>query len=68
MRGGTYPCIVNAANEEAVELFLKRKISFLEIGNTVLEALESFGEMPAESYEDIIRAEKAARELVKQKF
>ncbi len=67
-RGGAYPCIVNAANEEAVELFLKRKISFLEIGNTVLEALESFGEMPAESYEDIIRAEKAARDLVKQKF
>ena len=63
-RGGAYPCIVNAVNEEAVRLFLDRKISFLEIGNMVLDALEHFGDMPSESYEDIKKADRSAREYV----
>ncbi len=67
-RGGAYPCIVNAANEEAVGLFLKREIPFLGIGNIVRAALEHFGEMPAETYSYIIAAENAAREFVKENY
>lgn len=63
--GGAYPCIVNAVNEEAVGLFLSRKIPFLKIGELVLEALKNFPKMPSESYEDIKNAELAAREYVK---
>lgn len=64
-RGGAYPCIVNAVNEEAVGLFLSGKIPFLKIGELVLAALRDFPKMPSESYEDMKNAELAAREYVK---
>ncbi|MBD3109409.1 1-deoxy-D-xylulose-5-phosphate reductoisomerase [Bacillus sp. AGMB 02131] len=38
--GGTMPTVLNAANEVAVDLFLKGKISFLEIESLVYRALE----------------------------
>ncbi|MCM1328355.1 MAG: 1-deoxy-D-xylulose-5-phosphate reductoisomerase [Ruminococcus sp.] len=65
-RGGAYPCIVNAVNEEAVGLFLSREIPFLRIGELVRGALRDFPPMPAESYEDIKKAELSAREYVKE--
>ncbi|MBP1550375.1 MAG: 1-deoxy-D-xylulose-5-phosphate reductoisomerase [Oscillospiraceae bacterium] len=65
--GGAYPCIVNAVNEEAVALFLERKIPFLKIGELVKSSLEYFDAMPAESYEDIKKAEASAREYVYNK-
>ncbi|EYE89342.1 1-deoxy-D-xylulose 5-phosphate reductoisomerase [Fervidicella metallireducens AeB] len=37
--GGTMPTVLNAANEEAVNLFLGKKISFLEISEIVKEAM-----------------------------
>lgn len=63
-RGGAYPCIVNAVNEEAVTLFLNREIPFLRIGELVRKSLDSLPEMPSETYEDIKRAEMAARNFV----
>lgn len=66
-RGGAYPCIVNAVNEEAVGLFLSRKIPFLKIGELVRRSLSELPEMPSETYEDIKKAETIAREYVKEK-
>lgn len=66
-RGGAYPCIANAVNEEAVMLFLDGKISFLEIGRLVKGSLGYFRDMPSECYEDIKNAELAAREYVHEK-
>ena len=63
-RGGAYPCIVNAVNEEAVTLFLNREIPFLRIGELVRKSLDSLPEMPSETYEDIKKAEMAARNFV----
>lgn len=40
--GGLMPTILNGANEVAVDLFLKKKIKFLEISKIVEEALEYF--------------------------
>lgn len=37
--GGTAPCILNAANEIAVDLFLKGKVSFLQIPRIIEDAL-----------------------------
>ncbi|MCH5192319.1 MAG: 1-deoxy-D-xylulose-5-phosphate reductoisomerase [Oscillospiraceae bacterium] len=65
-RGGAYPCIVNAVNEEAVGLFLDGKIPFLKIGELVLESLKAFPMLPVESYEDIKKADSAAREYVRE--
>ena len=62
---GAYPCLVNSANEEAVALFLKEKISFLEIGEIVSSVLDKFPFTQINNYEDIAKADKAAREYVK---
>lgn len=40
-RGGLYPCILNAANEIAVEAFLAGQISFNEIPRLIESALEA---------------------------
>ena len=64
-RGGAYPCIVNAVNEEAVGLFLDKRIPFLKIGELVMDALGDFGQLPSESYEDIKKADASAREYVR---
>ncbi len=63
-KGGAYPCVVNAVNEEAVSLFLDRKISFLKIGELVKSSLDYFDFMPSECYEDVKKAEASAREYV----
>ncbi|MCM1022561.1 MAG: 1-deoxy-D-xylulose-5-phosphate reductoisomerase [Prevotella sp.] len=63
-RGGAYPCVVNAVNEEAVALFLNREIPFLRIGELVRKSLDSLPDMPSETYEDIKRAEMTARNFV----
>lgn len=39
--GGTMPCVFNAANEEAVALFLDRKLRFLQIFDAVEKAMLS---------------------------
>ncbi len=63
-KGGAYPCLVNGANEEAVKLFLERRISFLDIGRIVSGILTEFEPMEINTYEDVLKADKAAREYV----
>ncbi len=65
--GGAYPCIVNGVNEEAVKLFLEGKIPFLKIGEFVKDSLGYFNPMPFSRYEDIINADKAAREYARHR-
>ena len=59
--GGTYPAVLNAADEVTVDLFLKGKISFTDIPIIIGKVLEKhkITEMPA--LEDIIEADKWAR-------
>ena len=40
--GGLMPTILNAANEISVELFLKNRINFLQIGDIVEECMIKF--------------------------
>ena len=63
-RGGLYPAIVNGANERAVELFLQRKISFLEIGRLVSGSLKLKYDMEDFCLEDVLAADLLAREFV----
>lgn len=61
-KGGLYPAAVNGANEQAVALFLKEKISFLQIGEIVNAALgENFN--GALTVDNIFEADSAARAL-----
>jgi 1-deoxy-D-xylulose-5-phosphate reductoisomerase len=59
--GGGTPAILNAANEVAVETFLKGKIGFLDIAGTVARVLDQMGTPAADSLDDVIALDAAAR-------
>lgn len=59
--GGGTPAILNAANEVAVDSFLKGKIGFLDIAGTVERVLEKLGTPPADSLEAVIELDATAR-------
>ncbi|MFT4413597.1 1-deoxy-D-xylulose-5-phosphate reductoisomerase [Fredinandcohnia humi] len=59
--GGTLPTVLNAANEEAVAGFLKRKISFLEIENIIENALEKHVTIKEPSLEVIRQVDEETR-------
>ncbi len=61
-KGGTSPTILNAANEEAVKSFLSGEIGFLDITNLVKECLEKISSTVIRSIDDIISADREARE------
>ena len=63
-RGGTAAAAMNAANEEAVNLFLQDKIGFNGIYEQVLYALESIKNIENPSLDEILSADRQARELV----
>lgn len=66
--GGTKPAIVNGANEAAVAAFLDGKIKFLKIGELVTKALENIKEKEITCVQDVLDADKAAREYVSRQI
>ena len=52
--GGAVPCVLNAANEIAVDAFLKEKIAFLKMQEVVEKCLSTFAKKNATSIEEII--------------
>lgn len=66
--GGSAPVVVNGANEAAVAAFLARKIPFLRIGALVTQAMETIPVQPLTCYEDVVRADRAARDYVAQQL
>jgi 1-deoxy-D-xylulose-5-phosphate reductoisomerase len=68
-RGGAAPCVLNAANELAVEAFLEKRIGFLDIAAKVaatLEAAEARGFMrPLQSLDDVLAADGESRKLAR---
>jgi 1-deoxy-D-xylulose-5-phosphate reductoisomerase len=59
--GGTFPAVLNAADEVAVESFLERRIPFTGIYRTLAEVLEGHSPGKADSVEDILEADRWAR-------
>ena len=63
-RGGLYPAAVNAANEEAVALFLAGRIGFAAIPRLVASALDLT--LPAgDTAEAVLEADRHVREIVR---
>ena len=60
--GGAAPCVLNAANEVAVALFLARKLGFLDIAAVVEETLAELGHLPVPDLPAVLAADAAARE------
>lgn len=61
---GTPCAVLNGANEAAVGLFLQDKIGFLDIAELVQYALETVPEGAADTLEQILEADRMAREAV----
>lgn len=59
--GGTYPAVLNAANEIAVELFLKGRIDFLTIPGIIEDELNIHESKSEFTIEDIIETDKKVR-------
>ena len=60
-QGGSYPIEINAANEVAVNAFLKNKINFLQISELIETALNSAKNQSFNSIEDILMIDEQAR-------
>ncbi len=61
---GLAPAMANGANEKAVELFLKGRITFLQIGELVQKVTDMAPKNSALNIESILEADKYARECV----
>jgi len=52
--GGTMPTVLNVANEIAVDKFLKKEISFLDIGNKIQILMEQHSPFEINTIDDIL--------------
>lgn len=65
---GLYPCVLNAANEEAVSLFLNEKIKFHEIYEIVNKTLMAFNNDLDVTLEKVLKANAWAKEYVRRNY
>ena len=61
-RGGNMPCVLNAANEVAVQRFIDGQLSFLGIADFVEQALERAHFIPNPTLEDLFETDKTIRQ------
>lgn len=66
--GGTAPCVMSAANEAAVALFLQHRLGYNQIYDSVLAAVESIEIVRKPDLEAILAADEAARVFVREHF
>jgi 1-deoxy-D-xylulose-5-phosphate reductoisomerase len=66
--GGAAPAVFNAANEQAVALFLDGAIRFGDIARAIDSALDRHGDAPAGSRDAILAADAQARRHVQELF
>ena len=66
--GGTAACIMSAANEVAVHMFLRGEIGFNRIYDAATAAVESVPSTETEDLDEIIAADTAARQIVRKYF
>ena len=63
---GNLPAAVNGANEEAVAAFLDGRIDFLDIGRIVMNVCENTPREEIKCVEDVLEADRKARERAKE--
>lgn len=66
--GGLMPTILNGANEVCVDLFLNKKINYLDIPRIVEECMEIFKSNKEVTLENIIELDKSVREYIIKKY
>lgn len=63
-KGGNMPCVLNAANEVAVSLFLEDKIGFYEMSSIIEKAMDRSAFMREPTLSDYIQCDKETREII----
>lgn len=66
--GGSMTTVFNAANEYAVQRFLNREISFLDITDSIRYAMEQHKNIENPSVEQILETERETDELLREAF
>lgn len=66
--GKLMPCILNAANEACVSLFLNSRIEFLQIGDVVEECMNKFDYNKEVTLENVNAIDKEVRDYVFKKY
>ncbi len=67
-QGGAAPAVYNAANEQAVALFLDGKTSFEDITRAIGSALDRLGNLAGATREELLFADASARRHVRELF
>ncbi|MCE7043125.1 1-deoxy-D-xylulose-5-phosphate reductoisomerase [Dyadobacter sp. CY312] len=65
-KGGNAACVINAANEVAVDAFLKDKIGFLEISDLILDTLSKINYVQNPTYSDYVQTNEEARRFASE--
>ena len=65
--GGARPAILNAANEVAVDAFLKERVGYLEIAAIVADTLERFDPPAPSSLDAVLDVDREARALAEER-
>lgn len=69
-KGGNTPCVLNAANEIAVQAFLEDKIGFLQMSDVIAKAIEKMPFIKTPNIDDYMQCDKETRilttELIKK--
>ena len=67
-RGGNIPCILNAANEVAVDAFLKGKIGFFAMSDIIEQTISETAFISSPTLDDYIATDREARARLSEKI
>lgn len=67
-RGGSYPVVLNGANEVLVDLFLNRKIRFIDIQNTLVKVMDEHKPQFGLDLEGVLEVDMRIRDEVRNMF
>ena len=65
-KGGTMPCILNAANEVAVDAFLREQCSFTAMSDLIGTTMAKSVFIPQPSLEDYVETDRSSRQLAQE--
>lgn len=65
-KGGNMPAIMNAANEVAVDAFLKGRIGFLDIAETIGKTMQQMPFISQPTYDDYVATDRESREFARK--
>lgn len=67
-KGGNAPCVLNAANEVAVELFLQERIGFLEMSDLVAHCLATLPHLSKPTIKDLEASDAETRRVAYERI